>query len=178
MPNTVRKGDRTGTTRVAGGRRAQRSIRREIHRLRSRVEFKSSPRDSILPVCAQRGRPYGFDGYGDEGQIKNIEVKAGEQVVAMPARHIESRASIAERELQPRAAQRSPVCPRRFLSAADEEVHLAVRTACVLITACIIRVTSCIIRAIVRRGGHDITSTALFLFLSRFARRHICYSRC
>jgi hypothetical protein len=30
-----------------------------------------------------------FDGYGDEGQIKNIEVKAGEQVVAMPAEHIE-----------------------------------------------------------------------------------------
>jgi hypothetical protein len=30
-----------------------------------------------------------FDGYGDEGQIRNIEVKAGEQVVAMPAEHIE-----------------------------------------------------------------------------------------
>jgi hypothetical protein len=30
-----------------------------------------------------------FDGYGDEGQIRNIEVKAGEQVVAMPAENIE-----------------------------------------------------------------------------------------
>jgi hypothetical protein len=30
-----------------------------------------------------------FDGYGDEGQIQNVEVKAGEKIVAMPAAHIE-----------------------------------------------------------------------------------------
>jgi hypothetical protein len=30
-----------------------------------------------------------FDGYGDEGQIQNVEVKAGEQIVAMPVEHIE-----------------------------------------------------------------------------------------
>jgi hypothetical protein len=30
-----------------------------------------------------------FDGYGDEGQIQNVGVKAGEQIVAMPAGHIE-----------------------------------------------------------------------------------------
>jgi len=30
-----------------------------------------------------------FDGYGDSGQIENIEIKAGEEIVALPAGNIE-----------------------------------------------------------------------------------------
>ena len=43
-----------------------------------------------------------FDGYGDSGQIENIEVKAGDAVVAMPAGDVE----IAEAIWEP---SRSPV---------------------------------------------------------------------
>ena len=52
------------------------------------------PRIGCMPSCNSRIRPHcsmlvTFDGYGDSGQIENIEAKAGDAVVAMPAGEVE-----------------------------------------------------------------------------------------
>ena len=51
-----------------------------------------------------------FDGYGDSGQIEDIEAKAGDEVVALPPGNVE----IARRRLGPRRARTDgDVRPRR-----------------------------------------------------------------
>ena len=37
-----------------------------------------------------------FDGYGDSGQIENIEAKAGDEIVALPSGHVEIASAVSD----------------------------------------------------------------------------------
>ena len=50
-----------------------------------------------------------FDGYGDSGQIENIEVKAGDAVVAMPAGEVEMPTRFGTRQSQVAPPSASPM---------------------------------------------------------------------
>jgi hypothetical protein len=55
----------------------------ELHSRNKKTLFEALSAAGITAVVVE------FDGYGDEGQIKNIEVEAGEPIAAMPAEHVE-----------------------------------------------------------------------------------------
>jgi len=59
---------------------------------RLRAELHPRNRTALFDALAAAGMTHvvvSFDGYGDSGQIENIEVKAGDATVAIPAAQIE-----------------------------------------------------------------------------------------
>jgi hypothetical protein len=54
---------------------------------RLEAELRLHNKTAVFDALAARGVTFvvvSFDGYGDEGQIQNIEVKAGEEIIAIP----------------------------------------------------------------------------------------------
>ena len=45
-----------------------------------------------------------FDGYGDSGQIENVEAKVGEDLVALPSREVEIASSVWDQAAPERTA--------------------------------------------------------------------------
>ena len=64
-------------------RAAQDRLHAEMHRQNQAALFDALAAAGITLIVVT------FDGYGDSGQIENIEAKAGDSVVAMPAGEIE-----------------------------------------------------------------------------------------
>lgn len=79
-----------------------------------------------------------FDGYGDSGQIENVEVQAGDDQVAMPGAAIEFSEAIwdqAEPRIKPNQGVRPPVSPpssRAWPTTFSKRPIAAGRTATVL----------------------------------------------
>ena len=72
-----------------------------------------NPSLQTRPLCSTRSKRRGsrfvtvvFDGYGDSGQIENIEASAGDEIIALPTIEIEIARSVwgsseIERQTQP-----------------------------------------------------------------------------
>ena len=89
-------------------RAAQDRLRAELQPLNKAALFDALAAAGVTLVVVS------FDGYGDSGQIENVEVKAGDTVVAMP----ESTIEIAE------AVWDQPEPKRATISIADVIEHL------------------------------------------------------
>jgi hypothetical protein len=95
--------DTATSTGVASDWDAKRAAQDRLH-----AELQPQNRAALFDALAAAGITLivvTFDGYGDSGQIENIEAKAGDAVVAMPAGEVEIAEAIGD---QPEPS-RSPV---------------------------------------------------------------------
>ena len=95
--------DTATSTGVASDWDAKRAARDRLH-----AELQSQNQAALFDALAAAGITLivvTFDGYGDSGQIENIEAKAGDAVVAMPVGEVE----IAEAIWDQPEPSRSPV---------------------------------------------------------------------
>ncbi|MGH6990445.1 MAG: DUF6878 family protein [Stellaceae bacterium] len=82
----------TASTAVAHDWDVKRAAQDRLH-----AELQPQNQAALFDVLAAAGVTLivvTFDGYGDSGQIENIEAKAGDAVVAMPAGEVEIAAAI------------------------------------------------------------------------------------
>ncbi|HEX4077576.1 MAG TPA: hypothetical protein VHX61_01705 [Rhizomicrobium sp.] len=95
--------DTTTSTGIASDWDAKRAAQDRLH-----AELQYRNQAALFDALAVAGVTFivvTFDGYGDSGQIENIEAKAGDAVVAMPAGEIE----VAEAIWDQPEPSRSPV---------------------------------------------------------------------
>ena len=66
-------------------------IKRDEHERRD-AELRAVNKTAVFDALAAAGITIvvvAFDGYGDSGQIENVEAKAGDEIVALPSGQVE-----------------------------------------------------------------------------------------
>jgi hypothetical protein len=76
-----------------------------------------------LAVASVTAVVVSFDGYEDEGQIQNIEVKAGEQIAAMPAEHTELARAVWDKTVPERSTVSITDAIEHFVYLLLEKTH-------------------------------------------------------